>query len=190
VKVLDFGVSKIAGVEPGQGTVLGTPAYMAPEQAEGRGEDVDARTDQFSLAVLGYVLVTGLAPFEGQTTAEVLQRIILADPAPLSGKVPWPSTEVERVLTRALSKRAGARFARVTDFAEALAGAASRVGDAAARSAAPFRFQGRSLADLSETLICLRPAGFCDASNGRSGSEDVTIDALPLSINASMAEVA
>jgi eukaryotic-like serine/threonine-protein kinase len=191
VKVLDFGVSKIAGVERGQGAVLGTPSYMAPEQAEGRGDEVDARTDQFSLAVLGYVLLTGRQPFPGHTTAEVLERIIGADPAPLTGRVPWPAAAVERVLARALSKRPAERFARVTDLGEALAEAARTIGDAAARRpAAPLHFQGRALSDLSKTVICLRPARSCGASNGSSRSEDVTIDALPLAINASMAEVA
>jgi eukaryotic-like serine/threonine-protein kinase len=190
VKVLDFGVSRIAGVGLGRGSVMGTPSYMAPEQAGGLGDEVDSRTDQFSLAVLGYVLLTGVPPFEGETTAEIFRNILLSEPAPLGRRVPWRSSAIERVLARALSKPSSARFARLTDFAEALAEAALTVGDAASRRPPPVNFQGQPVANLDETVICLRRARFCDAPNGCSGSEDVTIDALPRSIDASMAEVA
>ena len=98
VKVLDFGVSKICGAEPqlsGQWRMLGTPSYMAPEQAEGRSEAIDGRADQFALAVLAYVLLTGTDPFPGNTTGEVLSRIIYHDPEPLLGKVSWAADDVE-----------------------------------------------------------------------------------------------
>jgi serine/threonine-protein kinase len=138
VKVLDFGVSKICGVDKvatGQWTMLGTPAYMAPEQALGRTEDIDGRTDQFSLAVLAYVLLTGTEPFPGQSTPEVLHRIVDLDPLPLGERVPWPAREVEAVLRRALAKRRDDRFARVLPFAEALDDAGARVARAAGMAA-------------------------------------------------------
>ena len=70
VKILDFGISKVKGSSWGrqapEGTVMGTPLYMAPEQIEGRVADADAATDQFALAVIAYEMLTGRNPFQGR----------------------------------------------------------------------------------------------------------------------------
>ena len=70
VKILDFGISKVKGKSWGrqapEGTVMGTPLYMAPEQIEGRVGDADAATDQFALAVIAYEMLTGHTPFHGR----------------------------------------------------------------------------------------------------------------------------
>ena len=165
-KVLDFGVSKICGAEPqlsGQWRMLGTPSYMAPEQVEGRSEAIDGRADQFALAVLTYVLLTGADPFPGTTTGEVLTRIIYHDAEPLSGKVSWPADGVEAVLRRALSKKSEDRYDRVLQFADALTAAIAGLEDAHAApvAAAPggpaARSNRSSLSDLS-TVVRLFPA--------------------------------
>ena len=199
VKVLDFGVSKICGVETGSaGQVLGTPSYMAPEQAEGRTEAIDARTDQFSLAVLTYVLLTGAPPFEGQTTADVLRRIILDEPRPLADQVPWRSEAVQSVLARAMSKQPARRFARVTEFAEALHEAAlgvkeplrSRAAEGLSVERGVARSQEGPVSSYLDTVICLRPRERCIVSRTRRASEEVTIDARLDANVASLSRVA
>jgi serine/threonine protein kinase len=135
VKVLDFGVAQLYGArspasEPNN-LMLGTPSFMAPEQAECRNDEIDGRADQFALAVLSYVLLTGADPFPGDTTVEVLARIIHAEPTPLGLRVAWPADGVEAVLRRALCKRPDGRYPRIVDFATELARAARPVADLA-----------------------------------------------------------
>ncbi len=107
VKVLDFGLAKPVDAEvelTKNGAVVGTPAYMSPEQA--RGEKVDHRTDLFSLGVLLYRLCAGRPPFEGTTTLAVLMALGTEEPPPvrdLNPAVPEPLAELIRQL---LAKRA------------------------------------------------------------------------------------
>src|ERR1035438_6307906 len=80
VKILDFGLARAATQEAGltqQGAIIGTPAYMAPEQ--GRGADVDARCDLFSLGVVLYRLCTGNQPFHGKDTVSTLMAVAMHD---------------------------------------------------------------------------------------------------------------
>jgi serine/threonine protein kinase len=163
VKVLDFGVSKICGAEPqlsGQWRMLGTPSYMAPEQAEGRSEAIDGRADQFALGVLTYVLLTGADPFPGTTTGEVLTRIMYHDPEPLTDKVPWAPEQVEAVLRKAMAKKPELRYGKILEFAEALCaalGALSSVEAAPAPATTAARANRSSLSDLS-TVVRLFPS--------------------------------
>ena len=192
VKVLDFGVSKIAGVERSDSGRFwahlptwppSRPRVAARTSTRGPISSPSPCWDTCCSRVL--------APFEGQTTAEVLRRIILRAADPLAGRVPWRSTAVERVLTRALSKRPGARFARVTDFAgrSPSRGGGRRCALGGVRPPPPV-FQGQSVANLSETVDLPPDGPWTRCSKSRSRSEDVTIDALPLAVDASMAEVA
>ncbi len=119
-KVLDFGVAHFFG----QGSSLATPAYMAPEQAAGQVEAVDSRADQFALAALSYVLLTGEDPFPGDRTVDVLDGILHGCPPALAGRTGWATEEVQGVLDRALSKRPVDRFRSVSDFATELSRAA------------------------------------------------------------------
>jgi eukaryotic-like serine/threonine-protein kinase len=183
VKVLDFGVSKVCGADPaasGQWRMLGTPSYMAPEQAEGRSEAIDGRADQFALAVLAYVLLTGTDPFPGNTTGEVLIRIMHHDPERLEGRVPWPSAEIEAVLRKALAKQQELRYERVLDFAAALTAAVARMDERQRRAASPATAAVRgqtsrgSLSDLS-TVVRLYPADLAPAT-------PITIDQRPRAV--------
>lgn len=102
-KILDFGVSKLVG---GQGTltgagVVGTPAYMSPEQVAGR--DIDERTDLFALGCIAYRCLTGHTAFGGGGMADVLYRVVHEMPARPSALVPLPQ-EVDLVLAVALAK--------------------------------------------------------------------------------------
>ena len=128
VKVLDFGLAKLALTGPemaaGQsiqtmlrtdaGTVVGTVAYMSPEQA--RGQDVDLRTDVWSLGVVLYEMVAGRSPFAAQSSSDVLVSILDREPAPLARFDPETSAELQRIVTKALRKDRGQRYQTIQDL--------------------------------------------------------------------------
>lgn len=118
-KVLDFGISKAKdlnhGVHGPQSALMGTPQYMSPEQCQGRSKAVDARTDQFALAVITYEMLTGQPPFAGDSVGTVLSQVLYANPPPMH-----LNPEVEQVVRRGLAKAPEDRFPSVTAFATAL----------------------------------------------------------------------
>jgi serine/threonine protein kinase len=127
VKVLDFGVSKIIAAHTRltkQATAVGTPYYMAPEQATGMIDKVDHHIDQWALACIAWEMLLGTRPFAADTPMEVLHQIVTTEPAPLTPRVPGLPPAVEPVLRRALSKRATARFDSIREFSYAFASAA------------------------------------------------------------------
>ena len=120
-KLLDFGVSKLAsrGGTLTAGHVIGTPAYMAPEQA--RGEDVDPRADAYALAAIAYRCLTGHPAFTGKDVPTTLYDVVYkmpTRPSLLAGEL---GGDVDRVLAIGLAKDRAARFESATAFAEALA---------------------------------------------------------------------
>lgn len=120
-KLLDFGIAKLPAATTAltvDGSVLGTPHYMAPEQIRARN-DLDGRSDQFSLAVVLYEMLTGASPFAKETASASLAAVIEhdVDPDPAIDPRLW------YVLWRALSKRPYERYATCADLAEALRGA-------------------------------------------------------------------
>jgi serine/threonine protein kinase len=123
VKILDFGISKVKdpswGLQAPEGTVLGTPLYMSPEQVEGRVADADAATDQFALAVISYEMLTGRNPFQAESVSKIFSRVSYGDPTTMD-----IGRDVELVVRHGLAKRNGQRFPSVTDFSEALRAAA------------------------------------------------------------------
>ena len=133
IKVLDFGLAKLiapAAGEPApvghamtfEGHILGTPAYMSPEQSQGRA--VDARSDVFALGVVIYELVTGRRPFAGRTAIEMFIAIECDEPVAPSLLDPRVSPGLDAVVMRCLRKQPDARFASCREVAEALRGAA------------------------------------------------------------------
>ncbi|MBX3185530.1 MAG: serine/threonine protein kinase [Labilithrix sp.] len=129
-KILDFGVSKL---DSGDGTLtrgqlIGTPAYMAPEQA--RALHVGPRADIFALGVIAYRALTGSPPFWGDTNVEILFRVSHGMPVRPGDLAKLPP-EVDMVLAIALAKDPGERFATAADFAKALdAASRGRIDDA------------------------------------------------------------
>ena len=120
VKILDFGISKIASMSQkitGMAQVLGTPQYMSPEQAEGKIAELDAASDQFSLAAIVYEMLTGRPAFIGETLASVAYQVVHAAAAPLRDFRPELPGELDQVLSRALAKNQKARFPSVSEFA-------------------------------------------------------------------------
>jgi len=129
VKVLDFGVAKFVAPADSAtevartaltnpGGIVGTPAYMAPEQLEGR--HIDHRADQFALGVLIYEMLAAVRPFAGATMAELSASILRDEPRHLStvrADVPVP---LARIVTRCLAKDPGQRYDSTTDLAHAI----------------------------------------------------------------------
>jgi hypothetical protein len=95
--------------------ILGTVAYMSPEQA--RGLKVDARSDIWSLGVVLYEMITGQAPFKGATMADVIVSIIDREPPSLSQSAPGTPFELERIVIKALAKNRDERYQTVKDLA-------------------------------------------------------------------------
>jgi serine/threonine-protein kinase len=122
VKVLDFGISQ-ASWHPrltNGDEVAGTPQYMAPEQARGLREEIDSRSDQFSLAAIAYVLLTGREPFRAEDPIAVLYQVVHADPPPPSALIPRLGVAVDTVIMKGLAKQAADRFPGVLELAAAL----------------------------------------------------------------------
>jgi len=122
-KVLDFGVSKLAEHHGTltQGGVVGTPAYMAPEQARG-DDDVDYRADLYALAAIAYRCVTGRPPFQGKDLMSILYKVINDAPAPPS-EVASVAAAFDAVLAKGMAKAPRDRFHSGAELADALAGA-------------------------------------------------------------------
>jgi eukaryotic-like serine/threonine-protein kinase len=132
VRVLDFGLAKLAertahispdaatvtAAQPspvtGEGTVLGTPNYMSPEQAQ--GQRIDLRSDVFSFGALLYEMTTGHRAFCGKTNMSALAAIIEKEPQPVSELLPDLPQELERVIRRCLRKDRSRRFQHMGDI--------------------------------------------------------------------------
>jgi serine/threonine-protein kinase len=118
LKILDFGLARMQrSTLTASGLVVGSPNFMSPEQAEARR--VDQRSDIFSAAAVGYLVLTGRAPFAAPTLPEVLHAILHDMPAPIARDVAPPA--VARVLVRALAKSPGDRYQRCADILRDLA---------------------------------------------------------------------
>ena len=114
-KIMDFGIAKASAAQlTVAGQIFGTPAYMSPEQAS--GEEVDGRSDIFSLGAVLYELVTNVRPFEGPTMAATLTKIIRDEPRPASSLAKVPRT-LDAVIARALRKERNARYDSAAHFA-------------------------------------------------------------------------
>lgn len=121
VKIMDFGIAK--SLEGGSkltqtGIALGTAGYLAPEQIQ--GENVDQRTDIFSLGVVGYELVTGSRPFKGSSLSNVLYRILNDEPEKPRVFTPACPPELEAVIGRCLEKDPSQRFQTVDQLIDGL----------------------------------------------------------------------
>jgi serine/threonine protein kinase/Tol biopolymer transport system component len=128
LKIVDFGIAKLADQSrlTRDGTAVGTAGYMAPEQV--RGEDVDPRTDVWALGVVLYEMVTGRTPFPGDNDHDRIRSILNRDPEPMAVLRPGVPAQLERIVTRALAKRVGDRYAHMEAMREALEGAAGSLG--------------------------------------------------------------
>jgi len=125
LKVTDFGLAKSPSANLTQaGVLLGTPSYMSPEQIQ--GQELDGRSDLFSLGVVLYELLTGTRPFEGDSISTIIYRVLYEDPRPPAAHNPALPPEVNAILERVLDKEADRRYATcgdmVADLAKAFSG--------------------------------------------------------------------
>ncbi len=125
--IMDFGLAKERRAEPevakltATGIVLGTPEFMSPEQI--RGKPLDARSDVYALAIVGFEMLTGQLPFQGRTAQEMMIARLRGKPKLLREARPEMPERLEHVLAKAMSLDPGARYPTMTAFAEALQGA-------------------------------------------------------------------
>jgi serine/threonine-protein kinase len=191
VKLLDFGISKLLGATDAltQSAVsLGTPSYMSPEQARGASGSVDARADQFSLAVMVYEMLAGHTPFpRGDTPLVTMARILTYDAPPIAGLAP----PIMPVLWQALAKAADERWPTVATFADALAKAMA--GEAAGGRVGPnpeltptleagssARGSGRRLAIAAVIVGLLAIAGAVTAWRFRAARSPASVAPAPI----------
>jgi serine/threonine protein kinase len=154
LKVLDFGLAKLKQAKTGspdgttvttgqltmQHSIVGTPSYMSPEQAEGR--PLDHRTDIFSAGVVLYEMATGKRPFRGESVVTILSSIIKDAPAPAFEVNPNLPRELDRIIMHCLAKDPGGRYQSALDLRNELEEAQQQAGSGARL----FRVAARTLA--------------------------------------------
>jgi serine/threonine protein kinase len=120
VKITDFGIAKITAVNnmTDTRTVVGTPNYMSPEQVQGLA--IDGRSDQFSLAVIAYEILTGERPFTGEHLSTVVYKIVAEEPADAQRINSTLTPLIDQVLRRGLSKKPEDRYPNCSSFVGAL----------------------------------------------------------------------
>ena len=158
VKVLDFGIAKLRGdlsagsVKTRTGTIMGTPQYMSPEQCRGIAEQIDHRTDIYTLAVIVYEMVCGAPPFVSEGLGDMLVMHMSNPPAPprtVNADIP---EALEAAIMRALAKDPDQRFASMADFQEALRPGSRLSAGPSPASTAPARVPGQVPAQATAVL--------------------------------------
>lgn len=123
--IMDFGLARRSLSDDAQishsGQIIGTPAYMSPEQARGDGKNLDLRTDVYSLGIVLYELICGRRPFEG-TVTEVIGQILHTEPPPPSQFRNTVPPELQAICLKAIARNPAERFASMKEFAAALVG--------------------------------------------------------------------
>jgi serine/threonine-protein kinase len=123
-KVLDFGIAKLTGdpsVKTHTSAVMGTPAYMSPEQCRGAGQ-VDQRSDVYALGCMLFALLTGMPPFDAEGVGEII-AMHLREPAPLlSSRLPGIPPELDQLVAHCLAKDPAHRYASGTELGQAIGG--------------------------------------------------------------------
>jgi serine/threonine-protein kinase len=176
IKIVDFGISKrieATTTVTSPSAVLGTVHYMSPEQARGRVDEIDARTDQFSFAVIVYEMLTGEDAFRGDDVSSLVYQIVHEDPPALAAPGGLIPPAVASVLKRALAKDKERRFPTVKAFATALVEAAAAGADATrvTAGAAP-----RTASDTTPGAA----SNVVDASSRRRGARRAAASTLGL----------
>ena len=133
VKLLDFGISKFGVLNDDSGlsmtrtgAVMGTPFYMAPEQARG-SKQVDHRADLYAVGVILYECLTGQVPFRASSFNELMFKIALEDPRPLRSLAPHVDETLAQIVTKAMSREPAQRYATAVELRQALAAWAKAV---------------------------------------------------------------
>ena len=135
VKLGDFGIARFATQVSGSGSMMGTPAYLSPEQILGQPQN--SRSDLFSLGVVIYQMMTGAAPFEGSSVSAVCAQILSAEPIPPSQRNPALPEGLDHVVMRCLAKNPADRYPNAEAFAASLYPFARAVGEPVAVTVQP-----------------------------------------------------
>jgi Tol biopolymer transport system component len=176
-KILDFGIAQLESAPDAGRGVIGTVAYMSPEQASGQA--VDTRTDLFSLGALLYEMATGRAAFQGSSSAAVREALLTSEPVPPRRLNPHVPVALERIITKALRKDPAARY----QTAEELRADLQRLQRHAARR--PYWWTGAVAASglVAATMgLWYWPVGAVDVFNTSLQLHQVTHNASELGI--------
>ena len=175
VKLLDFGISKFNQLSGDSGfsmtrtgAVMGTPYYMAPEQAKG-AKDMDHRVDLYAAGVILYESVTGEVPFNADTFNELLFKIVLEEPRPIQQLVPQVDPNFAALINKAMAREPSARFQSAQEFQLALEHWANNAGAQLANALAAPAGRG-SIADGSGQFARQAPAGAAPLGTGTPGA--------------------
>jgi TolB-like protein/Tfp pilus assembly protein PilF/predicted Ser/Thr protein kinase len=183
VKIIDFGLAKLVGTTKltRAGSLLGTAAYMSPEQAT--GEEIDHRADIFSLGVILYEMLSGERPFRGEHEAALLYEIVHEEPLPLSSLVPGIDPGIDLILRKAMAKRPDERYGHIGELIEDLEsvmeGGPAAVAGAADRAGGRVRRGRYALAGWAAVLLAVAAAVVLYLMLWRGGTID-SIAVLPL----------
>jgi serine/threonine-protein kinase len=147
VKLMDFGMARLASHDSGASPLLGTPAYWCPEQILGKPQD--ARSDLFSLGVVLYEIVTGKRPFDAESLQAICGRVLSSTPLPASHANPSLPAGFDPIVARCLAKDPAARY----PSAEALAADLYPLARAKVIPQAPPQANGNGLRDRASRLL-------------------------------------
>jgi serine/threonine protein kinase len=169
---MDFGLARPeqeAARLTSDGVIVGTPAYMAPEQAAGQPERTGPWTDLYSVGIVFFEMLTGRLPFEG-TPMAVLGKIVHEPPPALSRLRPYLDARLDAILLKALRKEPEARFQSARQFSEALAGLAVAV------PTAPMAAQRENQATPNHSLSEPHPNGITRAQMVKASGVIVRVE--------------
>jgi eukaryotic-like serine/threonine-protein kinase len=193
--VADFGIALAVQQAGGErmtqtGMSLGTPQYMAPEQAMG-DKSVDHRADIYALGAITYEMLTGEPPFTGPNAQAVVAKILTTDPSSLVSKRRSVPPHVDAAVLTALEKMPADRFASAAQFAEAIAGRGPAPAKIRGMAAAPASHQASrwklaTIAGVGIAIVSLALAGWALSRSGGSESRITTWDYIELSDSASV----
>jgi eukaryotic-like serine/threonine-protein kinase len=163
VKVLDFGISKIRNAQTvltQDMALLGTPYYMSPEQASGKNQEIDGRTDIFALGAIVFEMLTGVTAFPGNSIPAVIFQVVYQQHPSIKQLAPATSPRVVAAVDRALAKNAADRFPTMAELVEALTGRplmnTARLSQApalASTMAAPDALAGTAVAPAAQAAL-------------------------------------
>ena len=156
VKIMDFGIARVAGAEhlTNAGYMMGTPAYMAPEQV--MGHEIDARADLYAMGVVFYRLTTGRLPFKGETPFAMAQSQVNDMPTPIGLMRTDLPTWVEQIIARSLAKAPELRFQSSMEFHDAFARSLAGL---SMTQTVPNHASASAATELISTPVGLSPPG-------------------------------
>ena len=182
--VMDFGLAKALQTDASlsaPGAIMGTPAFMPPEQAEGRLNEIDARSDVYSLGATMYAVFCRKPAFAGRTPLEILNRVCRDTPAPPSSVRPEIPQALEAIILKAMSKNRADRFDSVAEMTRALRNLSESFSSAPTFvRPAPSRGKGKWIAAAAVLLLAIGAASIWrirpDLLTGTSGGAAIVPD--------------